>query len=38
MCLKAQKTAAEKPGNYRCGKCGATARKKGKLCKAKKIK
>jgi len=38
MCLKGKKTAAEKPGNYRCTKCGATAKKKKELCEPKKIK
>ncbi len=38
MCLKGKKTAPEKPGNYACQRCGATAVKKGKLCKPKKIK
>ncbi|MFW5839328.1 MAG: hypothetical protein ACOCZE_01980 [Planctomycetota bacterium] len=37
-CLKGKKKAKEKPGNYVCKKCGATHKKKGKLCKAKKIK
>jgi hypothetical protein len=38
MCLKGKKVAKEKPGNYRCKKCNAVAKKKGKLCKPKKIK
>lgn len=38
MCLKGKKSAPEKPGNYKCTKCGAVAKKKGKLCKPKKIK
>ena len=38
MCLKGKKTAKEKPGNFRCEKCGATAKKKDKLCKPEKIK
>lgn len=38
MCLKGKKTAPEAPGNFRCGKCGATAAKKKKLCEPKKIK
>ncbi len=38
MCMKGEKQAKGKPGNFRCKKCGATARKKGKLCKPKKIK
>jgi hypothetical protein len=38
VCLKGKKTAPEKPGNYKCKKCGATAKDKGKLCDPKKIK
>ena len=38
MCLKGKKAAANKPGNFRCRKCGATAKKKGKLCEPGKIK
>ena len=38
MCLKGKKTAPYEPGNYECKKCGATARKKDKLCKPQKIK
>jgi len=37
-CLKGKKTAPKKPGNFVCENCGATAKKKGKLCKPKKIK
>ena len=37
-CLKGKKTAKDKPGNFRCTKCGAIAAKKKKLCKPKKIK
>ncbi|NSW58332.1 MAG: hypothetical protein HPY44_20175 [Armatimonadetes bacterium] len=37
-CLKGKKTAPEKPGNYKCSKCGATAKSKGDLCKPEKIK
>ena len=38
MCLKGKKTAPEEKGSFRCRKCGATARKKDKLCKPEKIK
>lgn len=40
MCLKGKKTVKEKPGNYVCSKCGATAsaKKKDKICKPEKIK
>ncbi|MFP4140715.1 MAG: hypothetical protein ACOCXY_03115 [Planctomycetota bacterium] len=37
-CLKGKKKAKDKPGNYRCKKCGAIHEKKKKLCKPKKIK
>jgi len=37
-CLKGRKTAKPKSGDYECKKCGATAKKKGKLCKPKKIR
>ena len=38
MCMKGKRAAPEKPGNYRCSRCGATHTKKAKLCKPKKIK
>jgi len=38
MCLKNKNKAKDKPGNFRCKCCGAVAKKKGKLCKPKKIK
>ena len=38
MCLKGKKTAPDKPGNFACKKCGATAKKKKDLCEPKKIK
>ena len=38
MCVKGKKDAKKKLGHFRCGKCGAVAKKKGKLCKPKKIK
>lgn len=37
-CQKGKSKAEEKPGNYKCEKCGAVVKKKGKLCKPKKIK
>ena len=36
-CLKGKKEAKEKPGNYRCSKCGAVTEKKKRLCKPEKI-
>lgn len=38
MCLKGKKEAPEKPGNFKCTKCGAVSKKKCDLCKPKKIK
>ena len=38
MCLKGKKKAKVKAGNYQCKNCGATSKKKGPLCKPKKIK
>jgi len=37
-CLKGKSEAKNKAGNYKCKKCGAISKKKGRLCKAKKIK
>ena len=37
-CLKGKKKASKEPGNFVCKKCGALHKKKGKLCKPKKIK
>jgi hypothetical protein len=37
-CLKGKSKAKEKPGRYRCRKCGAVAKKKKSMCKPKKIK
>ena len=37
-CLKGKKRCKAKPGNYACAKCGAVCKKKGRLCKPKKIK
>lgn len=36
-CLKGRKKAKEDPGNFTCKKCGAVSKKKGHLCKPKKI-
>jgi hypothetical protein len=38
MCLKGKKKDEDKPGNYKCKKCGAISKKKGDLCEPKKIK
>ena len=38
MCLKGKQKAKIRPGNYRCQRCGATHKKKGKLCQPEKIK
>jgi hypothetical protein len=38
MCLKGKKEAKTRPGNFRCKNCCAVTKKKGRLCKAKKIK
>lgn len=37
-CLKGKSEAKEKPGRFKCEKCGAVAKKKKKLCKGSKIK
>ena len=37
-CLKGKSEAKEKPGNYRCKKCGAVTDKKKHACKPRKIK
>lgn len=37
-CQKGKKKAKDKPGAYCCQRCGATNKKKDKLCKPKKIK
>lgn len=37
-CLKGKSKAKEKPGNFKCTKCGAVAKTKKKICKAEKIK
>ena len=38
MCMKGRREAKAKPGNFRCKNCGAVTKKKGRLCKPKKIK
>ena len=37
-CLKGKSEDKAKPGRYKCAKCGAVAKKKGHLCKPKKIR
>lgn len=37
-CKKGESKHERKPGMYECKKCGAVAKKKDKVCKAKKIK
>lgn len=37
-CLEDKPHKWDRPGKYKCTKCDATADKKAKLCKAKKIK
>lgn len=37
-CLKGKSKTKSKPGAYECPKCGAVVKKKGDVCKAKKIK
>ena len=37
-CLKGKPEAKAKPGRFKCKKCGAVSKKKGHLCKPKKIK
>lgn len=37
-CLKGKSKTKPKPGAYECPKCGAVVKKKGDVCKAKKIK
>jgi len=37
-CLKGKSKSKPKPGRFECKKCGAVAKKKGKLCKPRKIK
>ena len=38
MCLKGESEHNPKPGRYRCKNCGAVSKKKGRICKPKKIK
>jgi len=37
-CSRGKRKAKNKPGNYRCRKCGAVCRKKKRLCKPVKIR
>ncbi len=37
-CLKGKREAKPRGSAYRCGKCGAVSKKKGRLCKPKKVK
>lgn len=37
-CLEDKPQKWDRPGKYQCAKCPATADKKAKLCKPKKIK
>lgn len=37
-CLKGKSEAKEKPGHFRCQKCGAVSAKKDHLCDPKKLK
>lgn len=37
-CKKGKSKHKREPGLYECGKCGAVVKKKGKVCKGKKIK
>ena len=37
-CRKGESENKPKPGRYRCERCGAVSKKKGHLCKPKKIK
>jgi len=35
-CLKGKSEAKEKPGRFKCKKCGAVSKKKSRLCKPEK--
>ena len=37
-CRKGESEHKPKPGRYKCSRCGAVSKKKGHLCKPKKIK
>ncbi|MHC4883643.1 MAG: hypothetical protein ACYTGH_01015 [Planctomycetota bacterium] len=37
-CLKGKDENKPKKGSFKCEKCGAASKKKGHLCKPKKIK
>ena len=38
MCLEGKQEAKEKPGRYKCKKCGAVSKEKKNMCKPRKIK
>ena len=38
MCLEGKQEAKEKPGRYKCKKCGAVSKEKKNMCKPQKIK
>lgn len=38
MCLEGKQEAKEKPGRYKCKKCGGVSKGKNNICKPKKIK
>jgi hypothetical protein len=37
VCIKDRSTAKEKPGRFKCKRCGAVSRKKSEVCKPKRI-
>jgi hypothetical protein len=37
-CRKGESEHKHKPGRYKCSRCAAVSKKKGHLCKPKKIK
>ena len=37
-CLKGKKEKKSKDARYECKKCGGVSKKKGKICKPKKLK
>jgi len=37
-CLKGKSENKEKPGRFKCAKCGGVSKKEDHLCKPKKIK
>jgi len=38
VCLSGESEHKAKPGRYRCRRCGAVSKKKGHVCKPKRIK